>query len=92
MRPVALRSCSARSAVAAASRGSERVICGRKRPSRNQSNIVRIAAEPEIRERMSQGLGLQPVGSSAAEFGATMQSDLAKWGGIIRRAGVTMDK
>jgi len=55
-------------------------------------DFVRAIGEPEVKEKMVQGFGLNPVGTTTLEFGAILQADLAKWGDIIRRAKVTVDR
>ena len=34
------------------------------------------------------GIGLEPVGNSPAEFAASVRSEIRQWGEVIRRAGI----
>jgi tripartite-type tricarboxylate transporter receptor subunit TctC len=34
---------------------------------------------------------MEPVGSTSAEFRATLQSDLARWQPVIRKNNITLD-
>jgi len=59
--------------------------------------VARLAAEtahvlqnPEIRRRFND-LGIEPVGSTPAEFSKTVNSDLEKWGQVIRKAKIKLD-
>ena len=44
-------------------------------------------ASPDLRRQLSD-LGVQPVGSSSAEFRKFVQSESAKWAGVIKSAGI----
>ncbi len=46
---------------------------------------------PETQERIG-GRGGQLVGSSPAEFGALVQSEIAKWKAVIEGAGIQIDR
>jgi len=50
--------------------------------------IQKIMSSTEMRERYV-SLAIEPSGRTAEQFGAYIKSELAKWGDIIRRAGVT---
>jgi tripartite-type tricarboxylate transporter receptor subunit TctC len=54
---------------------------------RLHGDIVRILAQPEFRERL-QAQGFDPVGSSPEEFRAFIRSEIAKWGKVVRDAGI----
>ena len=54
---------------------------------RLHGDIVRILAQPEFRERL-QAQGFDLVGSSPEEFRAAIQSEIAKWGKVVRDAGI----
>jgi tripartite-type tricarboxylate transporter receptor subunit TctC len=47
--------------------------------------------DPKTSERIAQ-LGLDPVGSSPAEMGATIKGDLAKWAKVIKEADIKPPK
>ncbi|MHA7601181.1 tripartite tricarboxylate transporter substrate-binding protein [Alicycliphilus sp. T452] len=49
-----------------------------------------IVAGPEMRQRFAE-MGVQGVGSSAQEFKSFVQSETAKWAGVIRASGIRMD-
>ena len=52
-----------------------------------QRETARVLALPELRERLS-GLGAEPVGSSAEEFGAFLKAEADKWSRVTREAGI----
>lgn len=59
--------------------------------------IAKIAAEsqrmlqtPDMRERLL-GLGAQPVGNTPDEFAKFVRDEIAKWGAVIKNAGVTLN-
>ncbi|OGA41375.1 MAG: hypothetical protein A3G24_06420 [Betaproteobacteria bacterium RIFCSPLOWO2_12_FULL_62_13] len=51
------------------------------------SNIARALQQPEIKARFS-GNGAEPVGSTPDEFAAYVRSETAKWGKVVRNAGM----
>jgi len=55
--------------------------------ARLHENIVRILAVSETRARLADQ-GFEPVGNSPEEFGAYIKSEIAKWGKVIRDAGI----
>jgi len=52
--------------------------------------IVQLLAKPESKERLF-NLGLEAVGSTPAQLAATVKSDMAKWGKVIRDAGIRVE-
>jgi tripartite-type tricarboxylate transporter receptor subunit TctC len=46
-----------------------------------------VLKDPDTRARLAQ-LGLDPVGNSPAELGATIKADIAKWAKVIKDAGI----
>jgi tripartite-type tricarboxylate transporter receptor subunit TctC len=51
------------------------------------AEVLRILAMPDVRERfVSQGV--EPVGSTPEQFGEHIKSQMAKWGKVVRDAGV----
>ena len=54
---------------------------------RLHGDIVKILAQPEFRARL-EAQGFDPVGSSPAEFRAFIRSEIAKWGKVVRDAGI----
>ena len=51
------------------------------------TELVAIIRQPEVRDRLSKE-GADPVGSSPAEFGAHIRSEIEKWRKVIRAAGI----
>jgi tripartite-type tricarboxylate transporter receptor subunit TctC len=49
--------------------------------------VVKSLAAPDLRERL-QGLGAEPVGNTPGEYTAFMREEIAKWGKVIKAAGV----
>ena len=49
--------------------------------------VAEALRAPEVRERLAQD-GAEPVGSSPAEFGALVKSELVKWADIARAANI----
>ena len=65
--------------------GTPRAVIGRI-----HGELVRTVAMPDVRERMV-SLGMEVAGSTPDELGALVRSDIAKWGRVIREAGVKVD-
>jgi tripartite-type tricarboxylate transporter receptor subunit TctC len=57
---------------------------------RLQQEIARALGRAEVRERLF-GLGIEAVGSSPQFFSALIKSDMAKWGKVIKNAGIHED-
>jgi tripartite-type tricarboxylate transporter receptor subunit TctC len=55
-----------------------------------QAELVRVVALPDVKERMF-GLGMEVAGSTPEQLGALVKSDIAKWGKVIKDAGVRVD-
>ncbi len=51
------------------------------------TGLVAIIRQAEVRQRLSSE-GADPVGSSAAEFGAHIKSEIEKWRKVMRAAGI----
>ena len=49
--------------------------------------IVRVLNKTEVKERLFTA-GVEVVGNTPEEFAATMKSDVAKWGKLIKEAGI----
>ncbi len=58
--------------------------------TRVNSEIVKVLRMPAIRERFA-AEGVEPVGSTPAQFAAHIKSELAKWGKVIKDAGIRAD-
>jgi len=54
---------------------------------RLNSEIVRALNAPDLRERM-QGMGADPVGNTPEQYTAFVQNEIAKWGKVIKAAGI----
>ncbi len=65
---------------------------GTPRPVIDKLNreVVRILRIPDIEERVA-STGAFVVGSSAAQLGAHMQTEVAKWGKVIKSIGLRVD-
>ena len=55
--------------------------------SRLSAEVARIVQLPDVKEKM-QALGTDPVGNTPAELAAIVRADIAKWGAVIRSAGI----
>jgi tripartite-type tricarboxylate transporter receptor subunit TctC len=55
-----------------------------------QTEIAKALADPEVREKLNV-LGLTPRGTSPEELGQAMRAQLARYGSLIRQAGITAD-
>ena len=55
----------------------------------NQLNqhVVQVLARDEVKQKLASS-GAEPVGNTPAEFGATVKSDMARLGKVIRDAGI----
>jgi tripartite-type tricarboxylate transporter receptor subunit TctC len=51
------------------------------------ADVVRVLQAPDVRVRLT-SVGVQPMSSSAAEFGAMVQSEIAKWAKVVDRIGL----
>jgi len=49
--------------------------------------IVKAMKPPEVQERLAT-LGLDPVGNTPAQFSEQIRRDLAKWGKVVKAAGI----
>jgi tripartite-type tricarboxylate transporter receptor subunit TctC len=53
-------------------------------------DVVRILAQPDVKERVV-GLGFDIVASTPEQFTAQIRTEIAKWGKVIRAAGIKAD-
>jgi tripartite-type tricarboxylate transporter receptor subunit TctC len=58
--------------------------------ARWRNDIVKIVAMPEVNERL-QTLGFAPVANTPDEFGQRLRAEMAKWGKVVRDAGIRAD-
>ena len=49
--------------------------------------MARIVKSPAIQQRLRE-LNLEPLGSTAEEFAATLSSDLASWSRLVTELGI----
>jgi tripartite-type tricarboxylate transporter receptor subunit TctC len=54
---------------------------------RLHAEFIKTLNSPDIRERL-QGLGADPVGNTPEQYTAFMQNEIAKWGKVIKAAGI----
>ena len=54
------------------------------------ADIGRGVKSPELNDRMV-ALGMEPVGSSADEYDALIKSEIDKWAGVVKRAGIKLE-
>jgi tripartite-type tricarboxylate transporter receptor subunit TctC len=55
--------------------------------NRLNQEVVKVLANPEVKERFFKS-GIEVVSSTPQEFEATIKSDIAKWGKVIKSAGI----
>jgi tripartite-type tricarboxylate transporter receptor subunit TctC len=54
------------------------------------ADVARILETPEMKERMS-GAGVQIFSHGADKFGEYYRSDIVRWRGIVKQAGISID-
>jgi tripartite-type tricarboxylate transporter receptor subunit TctC len=54
------------------------------------AELVKIMHAPEMKEKLT-ATGTEPLTSTPDEFAAYIKREIAKWGDVIRRAGVKAD-
>ena len=62
----------------------------RELQTRLSTDIVAVTQQADVRTRLT-GLGIDAIGSTAAQLGAVMQADLEKWTRVIRAANIKAD-
>ena len=55
-----------------------------------RNEIAKAVALPEVKQRL-EGLGFAPVANTPEEFGARIKSEMARWGKVVRDAGIKAD-
>ena len=58
--------------------------------NRLNQEIMRLLRMADVKERFLNA-GVEPVGNLPEEFGAIVRADIAKWGKVIRDAGIKID-
>ncbi len=54
------------------------------------AEIVKALKSPDVRERLALQ-GAEPLGSTPQEYGAYVKKELARWAGVVKATGVTLD-
>lgn len=54
---------------------------------RLHADVVRALNSPDVRDRLK-GLGADPVGNTPEQYTSFMQNEIAKWGKVIKAAGI----
>jgi tripartite-type tricarboxylate transporter receptor subunit TctC len=54
------------------------------------ADFAKALAIPDVRKKLVD-IGLEPVGTSPAEFAAIVKNDYEKWGRVIRTANIKLD-
>lgn len=57
---------------------------------RLNSELVKVLRSPDVKERLA-GQGADPAGGSPEEFSAFLKEEIAKWGKVVREAGISAD-
>jgi tripartite-type tricarboxylate transporter receptor subunit TctC len=58
--------------------------------NRLNTELVKAMHAPEMKEKLA-AMGTDPLTSTPEEFAAYIKSEIAKWGDVIRKAGVKAD-
>jgi tripartite-type tricarboxylate transporter receptor subunit TctC len=58
--------------------------------NRLNAELVKIMHSPELKDRLA-ATGTEPLTSTPDEFAAYIKREIAKWGEVIRKAGVKAD-
>jgi len=51
---------------------------------------VKILRLADVRERLA-GQGAEPVGNTPEEYAVLLKADLARWGKVVKAAGIRAD-
>ena len=54
------------------------------------TDLGKVLRDPELKKRFATD-GAAPTASTEVEFAETIKNDLAKWGNVVRSAGITAD-
>jgi tripartite-type tricarboxylate transporter receptor subunit TctC len=58
--------------------------------ARLYTEIAKILAEPEMRERLDK-LGMEASGMAPAQFAEFQKAEIAKWGKVVKTASIKLD-
>ena len=59
--------------------------------NRLSDEMAKIVVAPDVRDKLINQLGLEPVGSKPAVLDAVIRTELKKWEEIIRKLGITAE-
>jgi len=54
------------------------------------ASILKALADPEVKKKMEEQ-GAEPLGEKPEQFAEFIQSETAKWGGVVKQSGATVD-
>jgi tripartite-type tricarboxylate transporter receptor subunit TctC len=54
------------------------------------ADIRKVLSDPAVKQQLAQ-VGAEAKPSSPDEFGHLIQSEIAKWGEVVRKAGITAE-
>ncbi len=57
---------------------------------RLNAELMKALQSPDLRAKLAQQ-GTEPLGSTPAEYGAYIKSELARWARVVKESGVTLD-
>jgi tripartite-type tricarboxylate transporter receptor subunit TctC len=58
--------------------------------ARINAELIRVMQEPELKERLMT-MAAEPRTSTPEEFGSYIRQEIAKWGEVVRKAGLQAD-
>ena len=58
--------------------------------ARLQQEIAKIAAQPEVRDKLT-AIGFRPIANTPAEFGVMIKAEMEKWGKVVRAANLKIE-
>ncbi|HSN40326.1 MAG TPA: tripartite tricarboxylate transporter substrate binding protein [Burkholderiales bacterium] len=58
--------------------------------NRLNGEIAKVMRSPDMKDRLA-GEGAEPTSSTPAEFAAFIKTEIAKWGKVVREAGISAD-
>ncbi len=58
--------------------------------ARLNSELVKVLRSPDVKERLA-GQGADPAGGSPEEFSAFLKEEIAKWGKVVKEAGISAE-
>ena len=59
--------------------------------ARLNQELVRIIQMPEVRERLA-AIGMEPAGSTPEQLAAEIRTEVARWGPVLKRAGIRVEQ